>query len=57
MMFLKFFIAALLATCVSASPMQRRQQEARVITTCTKPNTVALTFVSLLPFDENKLFQ
>ncbi|KIM40782.1 carbohydrate esterase family 4 protein [Hebeloma cylindrosporum] len=43
-MFPNLFLVACFAVCVSASPMQRRQQEARVVTTCTKPNTAALTF-------------
>ncbi|KAF5374534.1 hypothetical protein D9615_009076 [Tricholomella constricta] len=38
------FIAACLALAASASPAQKRQQLAQVITQCTVPNTVALTF-------------
>jgi hypothetical protein len=44
-------LAAVFVTClavlVSASPTEKRQSLAQVITKCTKPNTVALTFVRL----------
>lgn len=45
----RVLIVALLAVVSSAS-MQTRQQKARVISSCTVPNTVALTFVSLFFF-------
>ncbi|KAF5374529.1 hypothetical protein D9615_009071 [Tricholomella constricta] len=38
------FVTACLALAASASPAQKRQQLAQVITQCTVPNTVALTF-------------
>ena len=43
------FITALLASVSSAS-IETRQSLARVISACTTPNTVALTFVSLFFF-------
>jgi len=39
-----FFVIALLAAVSSAASIQKRQQLANVISSCTVPNTVALTF-------------
>ncbi|KAF8150188.1 carbohydrate esterase family 4 protein [Crassisporium funariophilum] len=42
-MFVSLIFTTFLAAFAFANPMQRRQ-EARVVTSCTQPNTVALTF-------------
>jgi len=49
-MLVNFVFVVLLAVqaIASATPMRKRQ-EARVVTTCSKPNTAALTFVSCFP--------
>lgn len=49
-----FFAFAISATLVSAAPSPR-QTEARVVSSCTKPMTAALTFVCIFYFQVSQL--
>jgi len=44
-MFFTIFLTICLITLASAFPHQRRQEKARIVSHCTVPNTVALSFV------------